>query len=85
MLITTEKIGPYHNSRYKSLSNENDLNLGVIQYHPQSNRYLWENCTDKNYKVFNIARYNSKQNLKKQIQDIIKAFKFVTKKRTLTK
>ena len=74
MLITTDKIGPYHNSRYKSLSNENDFNIGVIQYNPQSNTYLWEDCKDKSYKVFNIERYNSKKNLKNQIHKIIDIF-----------
>lgn len=74
LLITTEKIGPYHNSRYKSLSNQNDINIGIIQYHPQSKRYLWEDFNDNNYKVFNIARYNSKKKTKKQIHNIINEF-----------
>ncbi len=75
MLITTEKIGPYHNSRYKALSDEINLNIGVIQFNPQSNRYLWEENSNYNYKVFNIDNYSSKKEIKNQIRKILEIFK----------
>jgi len=75
LLITTERIGPYHNSRYKSLSHQKDLDIGVIQFNPQSNRYLWGDSLDHIYKVFNIKNYSSKIEIKNQINKILEIFK----------
>ena len=75
LLITTERIGPYHNSRFKSLNHEKNINVGVIQLNPQSNRYLWGDSVDHIYKVFNIKNYSCKKDIKKQINNILEIFK----------
>ena len=74
LLITTERIGPYHNARFKSLSHQNNINIGVVQLNPQSNRYLWGDYIDNSYKVFN-KKNSCKKEIKKQIQEIIEIFK----------
>ena len=75
LIITTERIGPYHNARFKSLSNQNNINIGVLQFNPQSNRYLWEDSIDNSYKIFNIKNQSSKKEIKKQIKEVIEVFK----------
>ncbi len=75
LLYTVEKIGPYHNARFNSLSKTKGINLNVLETNSLSNRYPWEENFNQSYKVFKLSNTNIKNlkiQTKKELQKILK-------------
>ncbi len=75
ILFTVEKIGPYHNSRFNSISKSKQFNLSVLETNNSSNRYPWEENLNRKYTVFRLSNKNNlnkKFRIKFQVSEILK-------------
>ena len=75
LLYTVERIGPYHNARFNSVSKLKGINLNVLETNSLSNRYPWEENFNRLYKVFKLSNTNIKNlkiQTKKEVQKILK-------------
>ena len=71
ILYTVERIGPYHNARFNSVSKSKGINLNVLETNSLSKRYPWEENFNQLYKVFKLSNTNIK-NLKLQTKKEVK-------------
>ena len=57
IIIVLRNIGPYHQSRFESLVNEN-LNLFAFETRPESQEYLWKFSNSCKYQVIKFPKSN---------------------------
>ena len=62
IIIVLRNIGPYHQSRFESLVNEN-LKLYVFETRPESQEYLWTTSDSFKYKVIKFPRSVSREKI----------------------
>ncbi len=68
VIIVLRNIGPYHNSRFESLVNEN-LKVYAFETRPESQEYLWSSSNSGKYQVIKFPKsiYPEKDISNKQI------------------